>query len=151
MSHVSDWFDVSAAIPGLRGVAVHVLAAKREDDLRRALEAAGFSLRTLEGGSVSSDRSFFREIGRAFPLPAHFGQNWDAFQDVLGDLADGGERRIALLWRDADRSFEADLQTVVDAFVAFSRAAEDLAAEAPATQLEVFLLGEGPGFARLGR
>ena len=53
------------------------------------------------------------------------------------------------MWREADRSFAADPQTVVDAFVAFARAAEDLAADAPATQLEVFLLGDGPGFGRL--
>lgn len=132
-------------------MAVHVLASERENDVRRVLLAAGFGLRTLEGGSVSSDRSFFREVGRALALPAHFGHNWDALKDALGDLGDGGERRIALLWREADRSFEADPQTVVDAFVAFSRAAEDLAAEAAATQLEVFLLGDGRGFGRLRR
>ena len=144
-----EWFDVNAALPGLGGASVHVLGATREEEVRRVLVAAGFGLRTLEGGLVLSDTSFFREIGRALAFPAHFGHNWDALQDLLGDLARGGERRIALLWREADRSFEADPQSVVDAFVAFSRAAEDLASEAPPTQLEVFLLGDGPGFSRL--
>ena len=144
-----EWFDVNAAVSGLGGASVHVLAAPREEEVRRVLEAAGFGLRTLEGGSVLSGRSFFREVGRALGLPPDFGHNWDALQDVLGDLAQGKERRIAVLWREADRSFEADPQTVVDAFVAFSRAAEDLAAEGPATQLDVFLLGDGPGFGRL--
>ena len=146
-----DWFDVNAAIPGLGGASVHVVQAKREEEVRRVLASAGFGLRTLEGGSVLSPKSFFREAGRALALPSHFGHNWDALQDVLGDLAQGSERRIALLWREADRSFEADPQTVVDAFVAFSRASEDLAAEAPATQFEVFLLGDGPGFGRVRR
>ena len=144
-----EWFDVSAALPGLGGACVHVVAAKREGEVRRVLRAGGFGLRTLDGGSVLSDRSFFREVGRALAFPSHFGHNWDALQDLLGDLARGGERRIALLWCAADRSFEADPQSAVDAFVAFSRAAEDLASEAPPTQLEVFLLGDGPGFGRL--
>ena len=146
---MSEWFDVRAAVSGLGGASVHVLAAHREEEVRRVLTAASFGLRTLDGGAVSSGHSFFREVARALDLPSHFGHNWDALQDLLGDLAEGSERRIALLWREADRSFEADPQTVVDAFVAFSRAAEDLAAETPVTQLEVFLLGERPGFGRL--
>lgn len=146
---MSEWFDVNEAIPGLGGASVHVLDARREEEVRAALLAAGFGLRTLEGGSVLSGRSFFREVGRALAAPGHFGHNWDALQDVLGDLARTGGGRIALLWREADRSFAADPQTVVDAFVAFARAAEDLAADVPATQLEVFLLGDGPGFGRL--
>lgn len=146
---MSEWVDVSAAIAGLGGASVHVVAAPREEEVRGALAALGFGLRTLDGGAVVSGQSFFREVARALALPSYFGHNWDALQDLLGDLAQGSERRIALLWREADRSFEADPQTVVDAFVAFARAAEDLAAETPATQLEVFLLGDRPGFGRL--
>jgi RNAse (barnase) inhibitor barstar len=148
---VPEWFDVNAAIDGLGGASVHVLGAKREDEVRRVLTSARFGLRTLEGGLVLSGPSFFREVARALAFPEHFGHNWDALQDLLGDLTEGAERRIALLWREADRSFEADPQTVVDAFVSFSRAAEDLASETPPTQLEVFLLGDRPGFGRLRR
>ena len=144
-----DWFDVKAGFSGVGGGSLHVVAAKREEEVREVLGVAGFGLRTLEGGLILSDKSFFREVGRALGLPAHFGHNWDALQDVLGDLARDGERRIALLWRGADWSCAADPQTVVDAVVAFSRAAEDLAAETPATQLEVFLLGDGPVFGHL--
>jgi RNAse (barnase) inhibitor barstar len=146
---VQPWFDVNAAVPGLRGAAVHVLASRREAEVRRVLGDAGFAVRTVEGGSVLSDRSFFHETARALGMAPHFGHNWDALQDVLGDLAEAAERRIAVLWREADKSFEADAQTVVDALVALSRAAEDLAGEMPITQLEIFLLGEGPGFDRL--
>ena len=148
---MQHWFAMNAAVAGLRGAAVHVLASKREQEIRGVLEDAGFGVHVLEGALVLSDQSFFKEVARALGLAPHFGHNWDAVQDVLGDLAEGAERRIALLWREADRSFAADPQTVVDAFVAFSRAAEDLAGEAPPTQLEVFLLGEGPGFGRLLR
>jgi hypothetical protein len=56
---------------------------------------------------------------------------------------------VALLWRDADLSFAGDAQTVVDAFVAFSRAADDLAGAEPKTQLEVFLLGQSGAFVKV--
>jgi RNAse (barnase) inhibitor barstar len=145
---MSGWFDAAAELPGLRGVAVHVLPAGRETEVRRVLEGAGFSIRVLEGRKAATEASFFEEVARTLRLPGPFGHNWDALQDALGDLARGEDRRVALLWRDADRSFAGDAQTVVDAFVAFSRAADDLAAEEAATQLEVFLLGESPAFVR---
>jgi RNAse (barnase) inhibitor barstar len=145
---VNEWFDPAAVMPGLRGVAVHVLPAGREAEVRDVLERAGFSLRILDGGAVSGEASFFEEAARALHLRGPFGRNWDALQDVLGELASGEDRRVALLWRDADKSFAGDAQTVVDAFVAFSRAADDLAAEEPPTQLEVFLLGESLSFSR---
>ena len=102
-----DWFDVKAGFSGVGGGSLHVVAAKREEEVREVLGVAGFGLRTLEGGLILSDKSFFREVGRALGLPAHFGHNWDALQDVLGDLARDGERRIALLWRGADWSCAA--------------------------------------------
>jgi RNAse (barnase) inhibitor barstar len=146
---VSDWFDAAAALPGLRGMAVHVLPAHREGEVRRVLEAAGFKVRFLEGRTVSTEASFFEAAARALRLRDSFGRNWDALQDVLGDLALGEDRRVALLWRDADRSFAGDAQTVVDAFVAFSRAADDLAGAEPKTQLEVFLLGQSGAFVKV--
>jgi RNAse (barnase) inhibitor barstar len=145
---MTEWVDPREAIPGLRGTAVHVLPARREAVVKKALAKVGFAVHVLEGRSVSDEASFFRQITRAFQLPPHFGKNWDALRDVLGDLADGKSRQVALLWRDIDRSLSADAQTVLDALLAFSRAAEDLGAEQPPTQLEVFLLGKGPAFGK---
>jgi RNAse (barnase) inhibitor barstar len=143
---MTDWVDPRHLIPGLRGTAVHVLPARREAEVKKALSKSGFAVHVLEGRSVTDEASFFRQVTRAFRLPPHFGRNWDALRDVLGDLADAKSRQVALLWRDVDQSLAADAQTVLDALLSFARAAEDLGSERPPTQLEVFLLGEGPAF-----
>jgi RNAse (barnase) inhibitor barstar len=143
---MTAWLDPSDLVEGLRGTTVHVFPVGREAEIRRALANSGFSLHALEGRSVCDDASFFRQVKRAFRFGPHFGKNWDALGDALGDLAGARSRRVALLWLDAHRSLAEDAQTVIDALLTFSRAAEDLAAEQPPTQLEVFLLGEGPAF-----
>jgi RNAse (barnase) inhibitor barstar len=143
---MTEWFDAGGAIAGLHGTAVHVLPAEREVEVRDRLEAAGFVVHVLQGRDVSDETSFFREVAKALRLAPTFGHNWDALGDTLGDLADGPSRRVALLWREAERSLGRDVQTFVGALLAFSRAADELAGEEPATQLEVFVLGEGPAF-----
>jgi RNAse (barnase) inhibitor barstar len=143
---MAEWFDTAGAIPELRGTTIHVAPAGREGEIRRRLEAAGFSVRVLQGRGVFDEASFFREVAKALRPPSTFGHNWDALGDILGDLADGPSRRVALLWREAERSLGRDVQTVVAALLAFSRAADDLAGEDPPTQLEVFVLGEGAAF-----
>lgn len=146
-----EWFDAGAALPGLRGTAVHVLPSLREEEVRAALRAAGFRVREIDGGQVRDEPSFFDEAARAFLWPAHFGRNWDALQDALGDLAESQDRRVALLWRDAGTSFGGDPQTVVDAFLALARAADDLGGEDPPTQLEVFLFSDQAPLPMAGR
>jgi len=89
-----EWFDAGAALPGLRGTAVHVLPPLREKEARAVLRVAAFRIREIEGGQVRDEPSFFDEAARAFRWPAHFGRNWDAFQDALGDLAEGEDRRV---------------------------------------------------------
>jgi RNAse (barnase) inhibitor barstar len=133
----------------MRGLRVHVLPAGREAEVARVLEQAGFAVSTLEGRACSSAATFFAEAARGLRLPEYFGRNWDAFDECLRALGEGQHRRLAVLWRDADRSFRADPQTVLDAVQVFSDAGRELAGEDPFTQLEVFLFGEG--FARLTR
>ena len=55
-------------------------------------------------------------------------------------------RRRAVLWRDADRSLQADLQMVLEAVLVLDGVACDVAGEEEPRQLEVFLFGAGPGF-----
>jgi RNAse (barnase) inhibitor barstar len=134
-----DWFDAAEALPRLRGTGAHVLPADRVDEVRAALLAAGFRVREIDGGKVKDDASFFAESARAFGWTGSFGRNWDAMHDALGELGGAEARRVALLWHGADRSLGRDAQTVVDALVALTRAADDLGGEDPPTQLEVFL------------
>jgi RNAse (barnase) inhibitor barstar len=110
------------------------------------LAAEGFLQRTLEGSRIHGDASFFHEAARALGLPEYFGRNWDAFNDGLGDVVFGPAERIAVLWRDADRSLAADAQTVLDATSAFDAVGSPGSEDEDPAQLEVFLFGSGPGF-----
>lgn len=139
--------DLSQEVPGLRGERIHVLPAAAEDRIRERLARHGFELRVLEGSRALGESRFFEEAARSLELPAWFGANWDAFNDCLSDLLEGESRRIAVLWRDAHSSVGADLQTVVNAVLAFEAAASYPAGQdEDPPQMVVFLFGEGNGF-----
>jgi hypothetical protein len=135
-----DWFDLRGALPGVRGEVLHVLGAAREGEVEAVLQGAGFRVVALEGRRVRDEATLFAEMARACAWPAHFGRNWDALADALGDLGRGAERRVALLWRDAGECLTRDPQAAVSAFVALARAADDLASGEEPAQLETILL-----------
>ncbi len=147
---MTKWFDVAGALPGLRGLAVHVVAKAREQEVVAALDGAGFVVLRLEGRGARDEASFFEEAARALHLPDHFGRNWDALDECLHGLGEGRSRRLALLWRAADLSLDADPQMVLDATSLLADAARDLGGEDPPTQLEVFLLGKSQAFSGSG-
>ena len=138
--------DLKTALPWLRGLRVHAAAAGREAEVRAVLEAEGFVQRTLEGSRIHGEASFFQEAARALGFPGYFGGNWDAFNDCLGDVVFGPAERIAVIWRDADKSLAADAQTVLDATAAFDAVGSPGSEDEDPAQLEIFLLGNGPGF-----
>jgi RNAse (barnase) inhibitor barstar len=144
MSGDLRWIDLRERLAGLRGRCVHVVHASAEPTVRRHLGDAGFEVVTVMGTAIRNEATFFLEVERAFALPEGFGRNWDAFTDALGDY---GGPRLAVLWADSDQSLAADVQAFLDAVLALDRAAEDRGEEDPPRQLEVFLLGSGPGLA----
>src|SRR5438105_4741237 len=144
---MGEWFDVTA-FPGIRGRRVHAVAVSAESALREALTDAAFRIHTLEGARITGPEAFFEEIARSLDLPKEFGHNWDALIDALGDFAEEGSR-IAILWRSADKSLAADVQTVVEAVLVLDGAASGAGSvdnEGGPTQLEIFLIGAGSGF-----
>lgn len=144
---MTRWVDLPQEIPGLRGGRIHVLPASAESGVRESLGRHAFELRVLEGARATGESAFFEEAARALDLPSWFGANWDAFSDCLGDLVEGDARRVAVIWRDAHLSLGADVQTVVNAVLAFEAVAsypEGPEDEPP--QMAVFLFGEGSGF-----
>ena len=140
-----DLVDLSAELPGLRGSRCHVLPATDEVELQRVLERHAFEVRLLEGERIHDEASFFDAVSAALLLPPHFGRNWAALDDCLGELADATPR-LALVWRDVDHSLARDAQTVLNAVLAF-----DAVCNVWSSQLEVFLLGSSPGFTSGGR
>lgn len=125
---------------------VKVLPAAEEAGLRQALAQAGFDVRTLEGRRVTGDAALFEAVAQALDLPEDFGANWDAFADSLFDLTDQPGRRLALVWREAHLSLAAGVRTVLTALLLLHEQASHAEAEPDATQLFVYLLGEGPGW-----
>ncbi len=144
-----EWFDPRSLGSGLRGRRVHVLPAESEEAVRRGLTAAGFRLHVLEGSHAVDTAGLFAEAERGLGLPPGLGRHWDAFIDSVGEVVEA-EARSAVLWRDADRSLEGDVQMVLEAVRVLDGTASQLAGEEGPRQLEVFLFGHGPGFALRG-
>jgi RNAse (barnase) inhibitor barstar len=145
-----SFVDLQLLLPGLRGRRVHVLPASDEAKLRAALTASGFEIVTVAGTAITGASTLFQEMARAFRFPDYFGHNWAALTDCLRDLRDREHARIALLWVEAGASVDADVQTFLDACAVLDAVASELAEGdelGEARQLEVFLLGAGPGFA----
>lgn len=71
----------------------------------------------LEGRRIWSLEDLYDEIGRALPLPDHFGRNLDALWDVLSTDIEGP---FEILWQHADISRKAigvaDFDRVVTLF-----------------------------------
>lgn len=146
-------FDLKLVLPGLRGEHVHVVPAEDEAKVRAALTEAGFEIVTVAGTAITNVSTLFAEMARAFRFPDYFGHNWAALMDCLRDLRDRENTRIALLWVDAAASLDADLQTFLDASEMLDAVRSELAEDdefGDPHQLEVFLLGTGPGFAASG-
>ncbi len=122
-----------------------MVLSSSEPRLRGALEAASFKVFFIEGARISDKATFFEESARALEFPSWFGHNWDAFVDLLSDVGEGLER-IGVIWREADRLLLADTQVFLDAVLCLGRWAEDLSDHDEPVQVEVFLLGQSPGF-----
>lgn len=70
-----------------------LLTTMSDDGLERWRAGLGrFHVGVVDGGAATTEAGLFEQLAAAFAAPAHFGANWDALHDVLGDLS----------WLDAD-------------------------------------------------
>jgi hypothetical protein len=51
-----------------------------------ALQDAGYRILTVDASSWEDTAEIHRDLAEAFGFPAHYGQNWDALNDCLGDV-----------------------------------------------------------------
>jgi RNAse (barnase) inhibitor barstar len=86
---------------GSRPGVYHWRSTDPADDVRRDVEAAGWSFVLLDTTGISDKAGFLDACATAFDLPRWFGRNWDALADSLGDRSTG-EPEIVLWtgWRD---------------------------------------------------
>jgi RNAse (barnase) inhibitor barstar len=140
--------DLRSLLPWLRGERVHVVAVGDEARLLAGLAEAGFAVDVVEGRRIRDAGTLYEEVARALALPEHFGMNADALADALGEAWEGAGRR-AVVWRDVDETLARDLQCVVDAVRLLAETADAVSAwadDGAAAQVEIFLVGAGPGF-----
>ena len=126
---------LAAVRAGRRTAGVHRWESALDvDDVRAGTEHAGWAFAHLDGVGRESLPDVLRALGEALAFPAHYGQNLDALNDCLRDLAGP----TVLLW-DAWGGFaRADLRwfpVVVD--VLAHRGDDD-------PPIEVLLRGPGP-------
>jgi hypothetical protein len=70
-------------------------------DLRRAADAAGFTLFEADLKGIKGKKNLLNALARAIAFPGEFGENWDALVDVLCDLSWHSAPGYVLLVRNA--------------------------------------------------
>ncbi len=56
------------------------------ESVRRAVEPEGWRVFEVDGARVSDKPSFLKAAAKAMKFPSYFGQNWDAFEEMVNDL-----------------------------------------------------------------
>lgn len=64
------------------------------EDVRHAVEHAGFRFGHVDGWTAQSKAEFLAAVGETLDFPDYYGQNFDALADCLHDVADD----TVLLW-----------------------------------------------------
>jgi hypothetical protein len=105
---------------------LHLVATdeSRLCDLSLALLAAhrDAAVRTIRGRKSRTKAAFFDESAAVLQFPYYFGENWDAFDEVFGELQWVPARAYVLLFSSADellveatgRDFEILLELLAD-------------------------------------
>lgn len=87
--------------------------------LRAAADTAQLAWRTLALDGVGDKAAFLARCAQALRLPAHFGANWDALADCLGDDAWLAPAGMIVDWREGgafSRAAPADCATALEIF-----------------------------------
>ena len=86
---------LAAVLAGRQAPGVHRWPSALDvDDVRAAVEQAGWAFGYVDGVGLEDLPGVLRGIGVALAFPPHYGQNLDALNDCLRDL----ERPTVLLW-----------------------------------------------------
>lgn len=64
---------------------------------------SGWRVAVLDGAEATTKSALMRAFANKFEFPNHFGGNWDALNDSLGELGWSDEARVLLIIDDAER------------------------------------------------
>jgi RNAse (barnase) inhibitor barstar len=133
---------VHEAVPWLTGLKPYFVSPSRFERLASDLAIAGFDVRILEGRTILGEKALHRAIGRTLSFPRYYGQNWDAFSDCIGDLAEQASQPLALIWLDAHLLLSESPHTFVRSVHLLLDTAKSLALSDVRFQFEVFFVGD---------
>lgn len=150
---MSDFVWFRQAIPWLGPGFVYCVSEDAADTLRSDLARHRFNMIALDGTAMTNAASFHVEAKTAFGFPDYYGNNWDAFDECLGEIQ--LPHPTAILWSAAEVLASSDLKTFSEAIAQFSRFRDafkrpnpDAVGVADPVQLELVLLGRGERFRR---
>src|SRR5688572_13615301 len=145
---MTDWIDLTKLVPGLhRGQWLHFIKSPLKP-LVNVLTEYGFSVFVIDGSEINDSKSFFRNAKKVFDFPDYFGQNWDAWDECLGDFKLSLTGQIAIVWKDADKTFMSDAKVFIQAVIDLYNMALSAGSVSNSQphQVELFLIGNMEGF-----
>jgi hypothetical protein len=79
----------------------------------------------LHGGKIVDDNTFWKEASIALNFPDYFGENWDAFADLLRDFSWGETVNIIIYYDEVENLAQNAPYTFYIAYRHFKTIAED--------------------------
>ena len=94
------WFD--GLLTQVNDAGVYLLPDTDIDELVEASAVNGFACLRIDLNGCADRQALLVRLADALHFPAHFGHNWDALADALGDLRRGDVSGFVLLLEHSD-------------------------------------------------
>ena len=123
-------------------------------DLTVFLDRFGYRQIHLDGRRMTSRSAAHDEIALGFGFPNYYGQNWDSYNDCLGDFVQEHDGELfAVVWDFMERASEAAPATAAEVgWALLESASASMPTLAPGTtwhvSIDVFAVGDGDDFDR---
>ena len=116
------WFN--GLLTQLSDAGVYFLPEADTDELREAAAVNRFACLRIDLRDCADKQSLLAQLAEVLHFPAHFGRNWDALADALGDLRRGDVPGFVLLLEHSEsmrRAAPADFKTAMEVLQAACR------------------------------
>jgi len=116
------WFD--GLLTQVNDAGVYFLPEEDIDELVEAAAVNRFACLRIELRDCNDKQGLLARLAEALHFPAHFGHNWDALADALGDLRRGDVPGFVLLFEHSEtlrRAATGDFKTAMEVLQAACR------------------------------
>jgi len=122
-----SWIALGTVLPDLP-LRPYLLAPATADAMARRAAEEGFTVTEAVLPEEPDEQALLRAVGTALEFPSYYGENWDAFNECLGDTELRGLFRVVVL-RGFDRYRRAGLHGFVRAVHLLESSSEAVAQE----------------------